>query len=162
MTGLRASSHEVTMRKSWNSSRKGRNTSDGQRQTKIYRSKKHQEGGRGCTKEADDITSAESHPDSARKAGHQGGETRQRLSAFGNRERRGHKPMEAQVTYEIVKKSTDNSTTVVEAVKGLEMAEKRMNQLNAEGPDEYFIFDPEKASVVEPSAPGVAIDPFAP
>jgi hypothetical protein len=33
--------------------------------------------------------------------------------------------------------------------------------LNAEGPDEYFIFDAVKANVIEPSQPGVPIDPFA-
>jgi hypothetical protein len=70
--------------------------------------------------------------------------------------------MEGEETYEIFKKSTDNSTVLVEAVKGLEMAEKRVTELNAEGPEEYFVFDPLKAEVVEPSSPGVAIDPFAP
>lgn len=69
--------------------------------------------------------------------------------------------METETSYEIFKKGTDNSTVRVEAVKGIEEAQKRIEALNAEGPDEYFIFDAVKASVIEPSQPGVAIDPFA-
>ena len=70
--------------------------------------------------------------------------------------------MDYETSYEIFKKETDNSTVMVEAVKGIEEAQKRVNELNAAGPEEYFVFDPIRATVVEPSEPTVAIDPFAP
>jgi hypothetical protein len=70
--------------------------------------------------------------------------------------------VETEQTYEIFKKQSDNTTVLVEAVKGIEEAQKRVGKLNAESAsEEYFVFDPLKASVIEPSAPAVAIDPFA-
>lgn len=70
--------------------------------------------------------------------------------------------MDAETTYEIFQKQVDNTTVRFEAVKGIEEAQKRVVELNAQGDDEYFIFDPLKASVIEPSQPEVVIDPFAP
>lgn len=70
--------------------------------------------------------------------------------------------MDTEMTYEIFKKHADNTTVRFEAVKGIEEAQKRVTELNAQGGDEYFVFDPLKASVIEPSEPEVAIDPFAP
>lgn len=69
--------------------------------------------------------------------------------------------MDTETTYEIFKKHSDNTTVRVEAVKGIEEAQKRVVELNAEDSNEYFVFDPLKASVIEPSEPEVAIDPFA-
>lgn len=70
--------------------------------------------------------------------------------------------MDTEATYEIFKKQADNTTLRIEAVKGIEEAQKRVIELNAEGNDEYFVFDPLRATVIEPSEPEVAIDPFAP
>jgi hypothetical protein len=70
--------------------------------------------------------------------------------------------VETEATYEIFKKQADNTTVRVEAVKGIEEAQKRVVELNSQGRDEYYVFDPLKASVIEPSEPEVAIDPFAP
>jgi hypothetical protein len=70
--------------------------------------------------------------------------------------------MDTESTYEIFKKQADNTTVRIEAVKGIEQAQKRVMELNTRGGEEYFIFDPLKASVIEPSEPEVAIDPFAP
>ena len=71
--------------------------------------------------------------------------------------------MDTELTYEIFKKQADNTTVLVEAVKGIEEARKRVKALNSESAsEEYFVFDPLKASVIEPTEPAVAIDPFAP
>lgn len=70
--------------------------------------------------------------------------------------------MENETTYDIFRKQEDNSTVPVEAVKGIDDAQKRLDELNAEGSGEYFIFDSVGAQVVEPTEPTVAIDPFAP
>lgn len=70
--------------------------------------------------------------------------------------------VDTETTYEIFKKHSDNTTVRFEAVKGIEEAQKRVTELNSQGADEYFVFDPLKASVIEPSEPEVAIDPFAP
>ncbi len=69
--------------------------------------------------------------------------------------------METEATYEIFKKQEDNTTVLVEAVKGIEEAQKRVKELSREGTQEYFVFDPVKANVIEPSEPAVVIDPFA-
>lgn len=81
-----------------------------------------------------------------------------------NREKAtGETHVETEQTYEIFKKQADNTTVRVEAVKGIEEAQKRVGELNAESAsEEYFVFDPSQAAVIEPSAPAVAIDPFAP
>lgn len=65
-------------------------------------------------------------------------------------------------SYEIFKKQADNTTVMVEAVKGIDQARRRVTELNAQGANEYFVFDPLKAATIEPSEPAVAIDPFAP
>lgn len=70
--------------------------------------------------------------------------------------------MDEECTYEIFKKEPDNTTVLVEAVKGLEEAQKRIKELNSAEPDQYFVFDPLKAEVVDPYNPSVAADPFAP
>jgi predicted xylose isomerase-like sugar epimerase len=70
--------------------------------------------------------------------------------------------VESETTYEIFKKQADNTTVLVEAVKGIEEAQKRVKELTGQGTDEYFVFDPVKANVIEPSEPAVVIDPFAP
>jgi hypothetical protein len=70
--------------------------------------------------------------------------------------------METEVSYEIFKKEADNSTTLVEAVKGIEQAQKRITELNDGGREEYFIFDPVKANVVDPAQPETPQDPLAP
>jgi hypothetical protein len=67
-----------------------------------------------------------------------------------------------ETSYEIFKKRSDNSTVLVEAVKGIEEAQRRVIELNNEGRDEHFIFDSVKASVIEPSEPTQVIDPLAP
>jgi len=64
-------------------------------------------------------------------------------------------------SYEIFRKEHDNTTVLVEAVKGIEEAKKRVQELNQTGQAEHFVFDPENGSVVEPSRPGVSKDPFA-
>ena len=70
--------------------------------------------------------------------------------------------MDNDASYEIFKKQADNTTVLVEAVKGIDEARHRVAELNAQGGNEYFIFDPLKAAAIEPSEPAVAIDPFAP
>lgn len=65
-------------------------------------------------------------------------------------------------TYEIFRKEPDNTTLLVESVKGIEEAQKRLSELSGQGSYEYFLFDPIKGSVVEPSQPSVIKDPFAP
>ncbi len=71
--------------------------------------------------------------------------------------------MDTELSYEIFKKRADNTTVLMEAVKGIEQAQKRVKELNSEtAAEEYFIFDPVKASVIEPAETAVAIDPFAP
>ena len=64
-------------------------------------------------------------------------------------------------SYEIFKKESDNTTVLIEAVKGIEEAKKRVQQLNQTEQAEYFIFDSATGQVVEPSQPGVSKDPFA-
>jgi hypothetical protein len=163
MTGLRASAREVIMPDGWRFSQERPGIGNGERKTKSRGAKEHQEGGGKSAEETHDRALAQVDADRARKAGRQNGETRAARVSWTKANRKREAPViEAEATYEIVKKSTDNSTSLVEAVKGLEMAEKRVTELNAEGPDQYFVFDPAKASVVEPSEPGVAIDPFAP
>jgi hypothetical protein len=49
-----------------------------------------------------------------------------------------------------------------EAVKGLDEAQRRIQELNGPGLEEYFIYDPDKANVIEPTEPTVIKDPFAP
>jgi len=71
--------------------------------------------------------------------------------------------VDTELSYEIFKKQADNTTVLVEAVKGIEEAQKRIKELNSENAsEEYFVFDPLKASVIEPTEPAVPIDPFAP
>jgi len=70
--------------------------------------------------------------------------------------------VETETTYEIFKKQADNTTVLVEAVKGIEEARKRVKELNGQGSEQYFVFDPIKANVIQPSEPAVVIDPFAP
>jgi len=70
--------------------------------------------------------------------------------------------VETESTYEIFKKESDNSTVLVESVKGLEEAQKRITELNGAEPDLYFVFDPLKAAVVDPYNPGVVADPLTP
>jgi hypothetical protein len=70
--------------------------------------------------------------------------------------------MSADGSYEIFRKERDNTTVLVEAVKGIEDAQKRVEQLNETGQAEHFIFDPASGSVVEPAQPWTAKDPFAP
>jgi len=65
-------------------------------------------------------------------------------------------------SYEIFKKERDNTTVLVEAVKGIEEAQKRVQELNQTGQGEHFVFDPENGMVVEPSQPWISKDPFAP
>ena len=69
--------------------------------------------------------------------------------------------METDGSYEIFKKETDNTTVLVEAVKGIEEAQQRLLELNEMGEERYFLFDPVKANVIEPSQPDVPKDPFA-
>ena len=71
-----------------------------------------------------------------------------------------------ETSYEIFRKEADNTTVAVESVKGIEQAQKRVNELNDAGLGEHFIFDPIKATVVEPNlaeptAASAASDPFA-
>ena len=70
--------------------------------------------------------------------------------------------MENETTYEIFRKQEDNSTILIEAVKGIDEAQKRLNELNSTGSDEYFIFDSVNANVIAPAEPTIAIDPLAP
>lgn len=69
--------------------------------------------------------------------------------------------METEATYQIFRKEPDNTTVLVEAVKGIEHAEERVGELNRCGPWEHYIFDPVKAAVIESSRPDVPVDPFA-
>ena len=57
--------------------------------------------------------------------------------------------MQKDASYQILKKQSDNTTVVVEALKGIEQAQKRIEQLNEDGSDEHFIFDPINACVVD-------------
>jgi hypothetical protein len=70
--------------------------------------------------------------------------------------------VETDASYQILRKESDNTTVLVEAVKGFEEAQKRVDELNDAGPGEHFIYDPTKANVVDPSHPGVTKDPFQP
>ena len=70
--------------------------------------------------------------------------------------------MESETTYQIFRKVGDNTTVLIEAVKGIEEAQKRIKELNGAGPDQYFIFDSTAAKVIEPSEPTVTKDPFEP
>jgi hypothetical protein len=70
--------------------------------------------------------------------------------------------MTADDSYEIFRKELDNTTELVEAVKGFEQAQKRVSELNEGGLGEHFLFDPFRLAVVEPSKPEVPKDPFAP
>lgn len=70
--------------------------------------------------------------------------------------------MENETTYEIFRKEADNSTVLIEAVKGIDDAQKGLNELNGGGSGEYFVFDAVNAHVIEPMEPNVAIDPLAP
>jgi hypothetical protein len=65
-------------------------------------------------------------------------------------------------TYEVFKKSSDNTTVSVETVKGLEegrsvLAALRDNKSN----DEYYLFDPISGNVIDPDQPSNSIDPLA-
>lgn len=70
--------------------------------------------------------------------------------------------MSTDESYEVFKKERDNTTVLVEAVKGIEEAKKRVQQLNEAEQAEHFIFDPAIGSVVEPSQPSITRGPFAP
>ena len=70
--------------------------------------------------------------------------------------------MESDASYKIFRKEADNTTVLFEAVKGLDEAQRRIQELNGPGLEEYFIYDPEKANVIEPEEPTVIKDPFAP
>jgi len=65
-------------------------------------------------------------------------------------------------SYQIMRKEPDNTTVLIEAVKGLVEAERRVRQLNKDGPGEHFVFDPLKATVIGPGEPVVGTDPFDP
>ena len=64
------------------------------------------------------------------------------------------------VTYDIFRKEPDNTTLLIESVKGIDEARHRLSELSKEDSCEYFIFDPLKARVVEPADPTVTKDPF--
>ena len=70
--------------------------------------------------------------------------------------------METNRSYEIFRKELDNTTVVVESVKGIDQAQRRVEELNRSEPGEHLIFDPVHVSVVEPSVPGAAKDPLSP
>jgi hypothetical protein len=63
-------------------------------------------------------------------------------------------------TYDIFRKELDNTTLLIESVKGIDEARRRVSELSEEDACEYFIFDPVKARVVEPADPKVTKDPF--
>ena len=70
--------------------------------------------------------------------------------------------MDDDQTYEVFKKSADNTTVSVETVKGLEegrnvLAELRNNRSN----DEYYLFDPISGNVIDPDQPANFIDPLS-
>ena len=69
--------------------------------------------------------------------------------------------MQSDGSYEIFKKAGDNTTVMIEVVKGIEEARKRVDELNGTGAAEYFIVDPDHASAVDPVEPDVRKDPFA-
>ena len=69
--------------------------------------------------------------------------------------------MEDTASYQIFRKETDNTTVLVEAVKGLDEARKRVHEMNGSGSGEHFIFDPSNGKVIEPSRLTVPTDPFA-
>ena len=58
--------------------------------------------------------------------------------------------MEPDRSYEIFRKELDNTTVVVESVKGIDQAQRRVEELNRTEPGEHFIFDPVHVSIVEP------------
>ena len=65
-------------------------------------------------------------------------------------------------TYEVFKKSADNTTVSVETVKGLEegrsvLAALRRGTTN----EEYYLFDPLTGNVIDPEQPSISIDPLA-
>ena len=71
--------------------------------------------------------------------------------------------MKTDGSYEIFKKELDNTTVLIEAVKGIDQAQRRVEELNrSESGEQHFIFDPIELLVVEPSEPGVAKDPLSP
>jgi hypothetical protein len=56
-------------------------------------------------------------------------------------------------SYEIFKKELDNTTVLVESVKGIDEAQKSLERLKEESAGEYFIFDPLSAKVIDPLQP---------
>jgi hypothetical protein len=70
--------------------------------------------------------------------------------------------VETETTYQIFRKVGDNTAVLIETVKGIEEAQKRVKELNGTGPDQYSILDSVAAKVIEPSEPTVTKDPFEP
>jgi hypothetical protein len=57
-------------------------------------------------------------------------------------------------TYEVFKKSADNTTVSVETVKGLEEGKNVLAALrNNKSNDEYYLFDPISGNVIDPDRP---------
>jgi hypothetical protein len=71
-------------------------------------------------------------------------------------------PMLDDQTYEVFKKSADNTTVAVETVKGLEEGRTVLAALrNDKSDDEYYLFDPISGNVIDPEQPYSSIDPLA-
>jgi hypothetical protein len=63
-------------------------------------------------------------------------------------------------TYEIFKKSADNTTVSVETVEGLEEGRSALANLRANTNDEYYLFDSLTGNVIAPEQPSTSIDPL--
>ena len=74
----------------------------------------------------------------------------------------GGDTVEDSHTYEIFKKELDNTTELVETVKGIKEAHRVVQKLKQEASNDFYIFDPVSDRVIDPLRPSIAIDPFAP
>jgi hypothetical protein len=71
-------------------------------------------------------------------------------------------PIENDQTYEVFKKSADNTTVSVETVKGIDEGRSVLAALrNNKSNDEYYLFDPISGNVIDPDQPSSSIDPLA-
>jgi hypothetical protein len=136
----------------------------GKRKAKGGGKEKRQKGGKRRQAKTDDRPPAEIDPNGAGEtSGKSSAEPARTLAKRSQHGDKGGHLVDAELSYEIFKKHADNTTVLVEAVKGIEEAQKRIKELNSESTsEEYFVFDPLKASVIEPTEPAIAIDPFAP
>jgi hypothetical protein len=135
-------------------------------QTKSRSTKEYQESSRKRQAQANHCSSSEVDSNGAGKASCQSGQShrrhRRKTRLEMASESQGGAEVESDMSYEIFKREADHSTVLIEAVKGIEEAQKRVEELNRGAPDQYFILDPLQAKVVDPADPTAEKDPLAP